>query len=56
MQKTGILCNAILGDDEVSNGNGNKTDEPSAFIDLLGGDDLLPPKNQSGKFYFALTL
>ena len=33
----------------MSHGNVNKTDEPSAFIDVLGGDDLLPPKNQSGK-------
>ena len=44
-----LLETDLLGDDEVSNGNGNKSDEPSAFIDLLGGDDLLPEKHQSGK-------
>lgn len=34
----------LLGDDEAPNG---ESEEPSAFIDLLGGDDLLPSKQQS---------
>ena len=51
-----LLETDLLGDDEVSHGNVNKTDEPSAFIDLLGGDDLLSPKNQSGKFYYMYIL
>lgn len=45
-----LLETDLLGDDEVSNGNVNKDDEPSGFIDLLGGDDLLPPKQQSSKY------
>ena len=36
----------LLGDDEAPNG---ESEEPSAFIDLLGGDDLLPSKQQSSK-------
>ncbi|XP_068751425.1 islet cell autoantigen 1-like [Montipora capricornis] len=36
----------LLGDDEVCNENANLPHEPSAFIDLLGGDDLLPPQHQ----------
>lgn len=44
-----LLETDLLGDDEVSNGNVNRSDEPSAFIDLLGGDDLLPSKRQLGK-------
>lgn len=42
-----LLETDLLGDDEVSNGNVDKNDKPSAFIDLLGDDDLLPPKHQS---------
>ena len=45
-----LLETDLLGDDEVSKGNVNKDDEPSGFIDLLGGDDLLPPKQQSSKY------
>lgn len=39
----------LLGDDDVSNGNAEKNEKPSAFIDLLGDDELLPPKNRSSK-------
>lgn len=42
-----LLETDLLGDDEVSNGTVDKSDKPSAFIDLLGDDDLLPPKHQS---------
>ncbi|XP_020632154.1 islet cell autoantigen 1-like [Orbicella faveolata] len=42
-----LLETDLLGDDEVSNGNIDKNDKPGAFIDLLGDDDLLPPKHQS---------
>ncbi|KAL9958034.1 hypothetical protein ACROYT_G034999 [Oculina patagonica] len=42
-----LLETDLLGDDEVSNGNVEKNEKPSAFIDLLGDDDLLPPKHQS---------
>ena len=45
-----LLETDLLGDDEASNGNVDKNDKPSAFIDLLGDDDLLPPKHQSGKY------
>lgn len=44
-----LLETDLLGDDEVSNGNVEKNEKPSAFIDLLGDDDLLPPKHQSSK-------
>jgi len=43
-----LLETDLLGDDEVS--NVDKNDKPDAFIDLLGDDDLLPPKHQSGEF------
>lgn len=43
-----LLETDLLGDDEASDGNVDKNDKPSAFIDLLGDDDLLPPKHQSG--------
>lgn len=45
-----LLETDLLGDDEVSNGTVDKSDKPSAFIDLLGDNDLLPPKHQSGKY------
>lgn len=51
-----LLETDLLGDDEASNGNVDKNDKPSAFIDLLGDDDLLPPKHQSGMWFFCLMV
>ena len=45
-----LLETDLLGDDEVSNVDVDKNDKPGAFIDLLGDDDLLPPKHQSGEY------
>ena len=42
----------LLGDDEVSNGKVKPSHEPSAFMDLLGGDDLMPSEQHSGTVYY----
>lgn len=44
-----LLETDLLGDDEVCNENVEKNEKRSSFIDLLGDDDLLPPKHRSSK-------
>lgn len=38
----------LLGDGEEADGKVNPRHEPSAFVDLLGGDDLMPSEQHSG--------